>query len=64
MTSPERRAVIFILAVAVLSAVSILLVPGLFEEFRAGRLVTIVVLLAAATGLAVAARRNRRLLSE
>ncbi|MBO0596308.1 hypothetical protein I2485_13900 [Nesterenkonia sp. E16_7] len=64
MANPERRAVIFILAVAVLGAVAVLLVPGLFEEFQAWRLVSIVVLLAAAIGFGIAARRNRRLLSE
>lgn len=60
----EYLAAFFILGVAALSAVAIVLIPGLFEEFQAGRLVIIAGLMGAAVGCAVAAKRNRRLITE
>jgi len=62
--SREYLAAFFILGVAALSAVAIILVPGLVEEFQAGRLVIIAGLLGAAGGCAVVAKRNRRLITE
>lgn len=62
--SREYLAAFFILGVAALSAVAMMLVPGLFEEFQAGRLVIIMGLLGAAGSCAVAAQRNRRIITE
>lgn len=56
----EYRAAFFILGSGVLGAVAIVLIPGLFEEFRTGRLVTILGLTAGAVGLAIAAKWSRR----
>lgn len=58
--SNESRAVFFILSVGVLSAVAIMLIPGLFVKFQAGRLFIIVGLLLAVAGCAIVARRNLR----
>lgn len=55
---------LFIIASAVLGAVAIMLVPGLFEELRAARLITIAVLMAGAVVLGVVARRNRQQLAD
>lgn len=62
--SREYLAAFFILGVAALSVGAIMLIPGLVEEFKAGRLGIIVGLMGAAGGCAVAAKRNRRLITE
>jgi Flp pilus assembly protein TadB len=58
--SNESRAAFFILSVGVLSAVAIMLIPGLFVEFHTGRLFIIAGLLLAVAGCAIAASRNLR----
>jgi len=62
--SREYLAAVFILGVAAFSAAAIMLIPGLFEEFQAGRLVIIAGLMGAAFGCSVPAKRNRRLITE
>lgn len=65
MSKPhEYRAALFILGVGVLGAVAILLVPGLFEEFRTGRLVALLALMVGVIGFAIAAKRNRKQMTE
>lgn len=62
--SPEKRASRFIIGVGVLSAVAVLLVPGLFEEFRTGRLVAIIALIIVASVFAIAAKHNLKRMVE
>lgn len=60
----EYRAAVFIMLAAILACVAILLVPGLFENFRTGRLLTILVLLVGTASFAALAKRNRDQLAE
>lgn len=62
--SREYSGAALIMCAAVLGAVTILLVPGLFEDFGAGRLITILVLTVGMGAFAVAAKRKREQLSE
>lgn len=54
----------YIIVGGVLGAVAILLVPGLFEEFRPGRLATILGLMVGVAVFAVAAKRNREQMTQ
>ena len=57
--SSENRAALFIIGAGVLGMAAVVLVPGLFEEFRTGRLVATLVLMVGVIAMAGAAKRNR-----
>ena len=59
-TVHEYRPAFFIIGAALLGAVAVMLVPGLFDDFGASRFVAVLVLTAGAVCCAVAAVRNRR----
>ena len=60
MSKPSaNRAALFIIGAGVLGAVTVVMVPGLFEGFRTGRLVAVLVLMAGVITLAGVAKRNR-----
>lgn len=60
----EYRAAFFIFGVGVLSAVAIVLISGLFEEFRVGQFFAIVALFVGMVSFAIAANRNRRFIAK
>lgn len=62
--SAEYRAALFIILAGLLSCVAVLLVPGLVDNFRTGRLLTISALLIGTAFFAILAKRNRNQLSE
>lgn len=62
--SVEYRAALFIMLASLLACVAILLVPGLVENFRTGRLLTILALLVGTAPFAILAKRNRDQLTE
>lgn len=62
--SAEYSAALFIILASLLSCVDILLVPGLVENFRTSRLLTILALLVGTASFAILAKRNRDQLTE
>lgn len=62
--SVEYRTALFIVLASLLGCVAILLVPGLVENFGAGRLLTIFALLVGAASFAILAKRSRDQLTE
>lgn len=59
-TLGDHAASICIIACALLGAVTVLLVPGLFAQFESGRLVIISILVAISLAFGIAAKRRRR----
>lgn len=57
--SRQYSAALFIVGAGVFGAVAIVLVPGLFEEFRTGRLFATLALMVGVIVFAIAAKRNR-----
>jgi len=57
-TQKYRKAV-FIAGVGLFGAIAVVLIPGLFAEFRTGRLIAVLVLLAGIVVFAVAANLPR-----